>query len=320
MSDVPTSPQSTSSAPARAIMLTVAAVGFITLNDAMAKWLTERYPVGQVLAIRGGLVVLLVWLWATATDRRAALRIRNWPLNLARGGLMACSTFLFVTALALMPITDAIAISFAGPIFATALAAMILGEPVGWRRWNAIAVGFAGVIVMLRPTPELFRIVALFPIGAALIGAFRDIVTRKLGTGGESTVAVLIVSTTIVSFAGLLTLPFGWEPLRLVDLGLFAVTAVLVALAQGLMIEGLRLGEVGLVGPFKYSSLVWALILGLVIWGEIPGVWTWAGASLVVASGLYIWHRETTLIRRRRASEAMTQSETATNLTPRSRT
>ncbi len=287
-----------SDVPARAILLMVTAVGVLTVNDALAKWLTERYPVGQVLAVRGGLVVVLVFAWAMLTGRRHALRIRYWPLNLARGGLMAGSTFLFVTALALMPIADAIAISFAGPIFATALAALLLAEPVGWRRWSAVAVGFLGVIIMVRPTPELFRVIALIPITAALIGALRDIVTRKLGTGGESTPAVLIVSTAIVGFAGLLTLPFGWAPLGLVDAGVFLATAALVGLAQGLMIESLRLGEVGLVGPFKYTSLIWALLLGLVIWGDVPDTWTWGGAALVIASGLYIWRREMTLARR----------------------
>ena len=149
----PALPASGSSAPAKAIIMMVAAAGILTVNDAIAKWLTERYPVGQVLALRGGLVVLLVYCWAVATGRGGVLRVRSWPLNLARGGLMASSTFLFVTSLSLLPIADAIAISFAGPIFATALAALLLAEPVGWRRWSAVAVGFAGVVVMVRPTP-----------------------------------------------------------------------------------------------------------------------------------------------------------------------
>lgn len=295
----PALPASGSSAPAKAIIMMVAAAGILTVNDAIAKWLTERYPVGQVLALRGGLVVLLVYCWAVATGRGGVLRVRSWPLNLARGGLMASSTFLFVTSLSLLPIADAIAISFAGPIFATALAALLLAEPVGWRRWSAVAVGFAGVVVMVRPTPEMFRIVALIPIVAALIGALRDIVTRKMGTGGESTLMVLIVSTAIVGFAGLLTLPFGWVALRPLDFLMFLGTSVLVAFAQGLMIESLKYGEVGLVGPFKYTSLVWAVLLGLVFWGDVPGLWTLAGSLLVIASGLYIWHRETVVGRRR---------------------
>ncbi|SDF14103.1 DMT family transporter [Thalassobaculum litoreum] len=293
----PALPTSGSSAPAKAILMMIAAAGILTVNDAIAKWLAERYPVGQVLAMRGGLVVMMVYGWAIVSGRGSVLRVKSWPLHLTRGGLMAVSTFLFVTSLWLLPIADAIAISFAGPIFATALAALILGEPVGWRRWSAVAVGFAGVVVMVRPTPEMFRIVALIPIVAAFVGALRDIATRKLGTGGESTLMVLIVSTSIVAFAGLLTLPFGWVVPTLPELGLFLVTSVLVAVAQGLMIESLRLGEVGLVGPFKYTSLLWALVLGLVVWGDVPGTWTLAGAALVVVSGLYIWHRETVVRR-----------------------
>ncbi|WP_051244797.1 DMT family transporter [Thalassobaculum salexigens] len=293
----PALPTSGSSAPAKAILMMIAAAGILTVNDAIAKWLTERYPVGQVLAMRGGLVVMMVYGWAIVSGRGSVLRVKSWPLHLTRGGLMAVSTFLFVTSLWLLPIADAIAISFAGPIFATALAALILGEPVGWRRWSAVAVGFAGVVVMVRPTPEMFRIVALIPIVAAFVGALRDIATRQLGTGGESTLMVLIVSTSIVAFAGLLTLPFGWVVPTLPELGLFLITSVLVAVAQGLMIESLRLGEVGLVGPFKYTSLLWALVLGLVVWGDVPGTWTLAGAALVVVSGLYIWHRETVVRR-----------------------
>lgn len=290
-------PASSSSAAAKAIVMMVAAAGILTVNDAIAKWLTERYPVGQVLALRGILVVALVFGWAVASGRLPALRVRSWPLNLTRGGLMALSTFLFVTSLSLMPIADAIAISFAGPIFATALAALLLAEPVGWRRWSAVAVGFAGVVVMVRPTPEMFRMVALIPILAAFIGALRDIVTRKMGTGGESTLMVLIVSTSVVAFAGLLTLPFGWVEPTAAELGLFVLTSALVAVAQGLMIESLKYGEVGLVGPFKYTSLLWALVLGLLVWGDVPGLWTLAGATLVVASGLYIWYRETVVRR-----------------------
>lgn len=292
---LPTTPSATA---AKAILMMVAAAGILTVNDAIAKWLTERYPVGQVLAIRGVLVVALVYGWAVVSRRTPVLRVRSWKLNLTRGGLMALSTFLFVTSLSLMPIADAIAISFAGPIFATALAALLLAEPVGWRRWSAVAVGFAGVVVMVRPTPEMFRMVALIPIVAAFVGALRDIVTRKMGTDGESTLMVLIVSTSVVAFAGLLTLPFGWVVPTPAELGLFVLTSVLVAVAQGLMIESLRYGEVGLVGPFKYTSLLWALLLGLLVWGDVPGPWTWAGAALVIASGLYIWRRETVLRRR----------------------
>ncbi|MDX1432772.1 MAG: DMT family transporter [Gammaproteobacteria bacterium] len=278
----------------------VASSGVLTVNDAMVKWLAQTYPVGQVMSLRGVFVIAVVLVYAYGRRLGGQLRVTNWGLQLARGTLMATSTFLFVTALTLMPIADAIAIAFAGPILATALAALILREAVGWRRWSAVVIGFIGVVIMVRPTPELVRLAALVPLAAALVGAFRDIVTRSMGTGGESTLAILLVSTTVVTLAGLCTIPYGWKPLDVEAIVLFLGSAVLLALAQGLMIESFRLGEVGLVGPFKYTSLVWAVLLGFLVWGDLPGPWTLTGATLVVASGLYIWHRERTLARQSR--------------------
>jgi len=275
----------------------VVASGLLTVQDAMVKWIAQSYPVGQVMTLRGIFVIAIVVLWAMARRRMSELRVTNWNLQLTRGTLMAISTFLFVTGLTLMPIADAIAIAFAGPVIATALAALLLKETIRWRRWTAIAFGFAGVVVMLRPTPELIRLAAVVPLLAALAGAFRDIVTRKMGTGGESTLAIMLVSTSVVTFAGLFTIPFGWAPLEFLDLGLFIVSGLLVGFAQALMIESFRFGEVGLVAPFKYTSLVWAVLLGLLVWGDLPDAWTWVGSALVVGSGIYIWHREVTLAR-----------------------
>ena len=278
----------------------VIASGLLTVNDAIVKWLTQSYPVGQVVTLRGVFVIVVVVSWAAARHRTSQLRVSNWRLQLTRGALMTVSTFLFVTALSLMPIADAIAIAFAGPVIATALAALLLHEPVGWRRWSAIGVGFTGVVIMVRPTPDLIRLVAIVPLLAALVGAFRDIVTRKMGTGGESTLASMLISTSVVTVAGLAAIPLGWS-LRVADLGLFVGSALLVASAQALMIESFRLGAVGLVGPFKYTSLVWAVLLGLLVWGDLPDPWTWVGSTLVVGSGLYIWRRELALAKLRRA-------------------
>lgn len=289
--DVPASAPA-SAAAARAILLMVAAMAVLTVNDAIAKWLTRTVPVGEVLSVRGAMVVGLAVGWAAARGKLRELRVRDWRPHVGRGLLMSASTFLFITALSLLPIADAIAISFAGPIFGTIFGAVLLNERVGWRRWSAVAVGFAGVLVMVRPTPEMLRLAALIPLAAALVGALRDVVTRRLGTGGEPTLAILTISTAVVAVAGLLTLPFGWIALGWTEIGLFVATAALVCVAQSLMIESLRLGEVGLVGPFKYTSLVWAVLLGALVWGDVPGPAIWIGSAVVIASGLYIWYRE----------------------------
>lgn len=299
MSDNPISAPGGSATAIRSIALMLVSSGLLTVNDAIVKWLAQSYPVGQVMSLRGLFVIAIVVAWALARHQTSALRVYNWRLQLTRGGLMSLSTFLFVTALTLMPLADAIAITFAGPILATALAALLLHEAVGWRRWLAVAIGFTGVVMMMRPTPELIRLAAIVPLLAALMGALRDIVTRKMGTGGESTLAILLISTSVVTFAGVLTVPWGWAPVGPIGLALFAASALLVGLAQGLMIESFRLGEVGLVAPFKYASLVWAVFLGLLVWGDLPGPWTWTGAVMVVGSGLYLWRRELTLARTR---------------------
>jgi len=285
-------PLAGSAAPFRAIGLMVASALVLTLNDAIAKWLSATYPVGEIMAVRGAMVIALAVLWSVLRGKSHELRVNRWGPQTARGTLMASSTFLFVTSLSLLPIADAIALSFAGPIFATMLAALLLKEPVGWRRWSAVAVGFVGVLIMVRPAPDLIRWAALIPVLAAFIGAFRDIVTRTMSTGGESTVATLVASTGVVAVAGALTLPWGWQPISLPHLGLFVASAFLVGIAQACMIEAFRWGEVGLVGPFKYTSLVWAVLLGALVWGHLPGPWTLIGATVVVASGLYIWWRE----------------------------
>lgn len=292
MSAPASAPPLAAASPSRAILLMVAAMAVLTLNDAIAKWLTQAVPVGQVLTVRGGLTILAALSWAAATGRLSHLKVRRWRPHLARGALMATSTFLFVTSLSLLPIADAIAISFSGPIFGTMLGALLLGERVGWRRWCAVLAGFVGILVMLRPTPEMIRVAALIPVAAALFGALRDVVTRRMGTGGESTLAIMVFSTAIVTASGLLTLPLGWVALDWRQLGLFALTAVLVFVAQSLMIEALRQGELGLLGPFKYSSYVWAVLLGAAVWGDLPDPWVWVGSAIVIASGLYIWHRE----------------------------
>lgn len=285
--------------PLRSIALMVLSVGLLTLNDATVKWLAQTLPPGEVMALRGMIVVTLACSWVLARGRPAVLRVHVWRLQLARGAMMAASSYLYVTGLPLMPFADTVAVSYAGPIIATVLAAVLLREPVGWRRWSAVAVGFAGVVLMVRPSPGMLRLVAFFPLSAAVFGAARDVVTRRMGTGGESTVAILVVSTGVVTFAGLLSLPWGWVMPRGAQWLLLGCTGVLVALAHSLMIESLRLGEVGLVGPFKYSSLVWAILLGLLVWGDLPDVWTCSGAVLVVGSGLYIFRRELRLARAR---------------------
>lgn len=278
-------------APGRAIACMVAGVLVISVNDAVLKWLAADYPLGQVLFMRGVFALLPVFAIAWIWPGLSVLRVRSPRIQLLRGGLALGSTFLFVSGLKLMPLADAVAMTLAGPLFLTALAVPILREPVGWRRWSAVGVGCLGVLIMVRPGGEAIRLAALLPLGAALAGSLRDLITRRVSTS-ESSLAMLFWTTSFVAGFGLLTLPFAWVTPRPDDLGLLFLTGLLLATAHYLFIEAFRLAEAAIIAPFKYMNLVWAVVIGLIVWGELPEPEVAAGAVLVVASGLYILRRE----------------------------
>ena len=281
----------TSLSPGRGITLTILGGALLTTNDAVLKWLTSDYPVGQLMFIRGLFVFLPVFLIAWRAGGFSLIRINSYRNQSLRAGFAFISGFCFITGISFLPLADALAITFAGPLFTTALAPAMLGEHVGWRRWSAVMVGFVGVVVMLRPGGEVVQWAALFPLGASLAGALRDITTRKMA-GQETSVSIMCFSTVLIVVAGLCTWPFGWAPLVLEDLGLMALSGMLVGGAHYLLIERFQWAEAALLAPFKYTNLIWAVIFGFVIWGDLPDAWTLAGAAFVIACGIYIFRRE----------------------------
>ena len=282
-------------APAVLCMLCGAAV--LTLNDALIKGLTATYPTGELLFIRG----VFVWPWILVFAMRSggltSLRIRNLRGQALRAVCVIASAFLFINGLRHLALADVIAVAFTGPLFITAMAPLVLGEKVGWRRWAAVLVGFAGVIFMLRPGGDVLQWAIVFPLGAAVCGGMRDLITRRI-SGTETTVSVLAVTTTVVLLAGLSTALFSeWVYPKPADIVKFAISGALLAVAHTLMIEAFRRGEATLVAPFKYSSLLWATLFGFLMFGELPNLWTIVGATIIVLSGLYVFRREAQLRR-----------------------
>ena len=276
----------------------VAAGALIALNNAIVKWMTAELSVGEVLFVRGVFVLVPVAVLAWHAGGLASLRMRSPAIQAVRAVLTVSSTFLFMFGLEILPLADCTAVAFAAPFFITALAARFLGERVGWRRWTAIAIGFAGIVVMTRPTGGAARWEVALPLAAAALTAARDVVTRRISTT-ETSVAMLCYTSLGMMLSGLATLPLGWRPVDLTGLGLLAAAGVLFALGHFLVIESYRRAEAGLVAPFKYTELVWATALGLAVWGALPDRWLLAGSVLVIASGLYILRRESRLRRRR---------------------
>lgn len=275
-----------------AVLCMLGGTAVLVMNDAIVKSLAEHYATGQLLFIRGVFVWPWILLFALRTGGLSTLRITNLEGHALRGICVIGSSFLFVNGLRHLTLTDAIAVAFTGPLFITAMAPFVLGERVGWRRWLAVSLGFAGVLFMLRPGGDTLQWAVLFPLGAAVCGGLRDLITRRI-SNTETTVAVLAVTTTVVLLAGLATAPFTeWSGLRSTDLKYFAVSGVLIAIAHTLMIEAFRRGEAALVAPFKYSSLLWGTLIGYLMFGDQPDRWTIVGALIIVAAGTYVLHRE----------------------------
>ena len=283
---------SSSISPVRGIACMVTGGAFLALNSTVVKFLVEDYPPGQIMALRALFVFVIVAAFVWRDGGVATLRIRAPVGQTVRALTLAASTFLMILSVQYLPLGDVFAINHASPLIMTALAAFFLREQVGWRRWMAVMAGFVGVLIMLRPTAAAFQVAALLPLTVAFLSASRDVITRRISATDSST-AIFAVTTTIIFIAGLVLSAFtGWAPLALADLWLFALAALFQGLAHFLMIETFRLAEAKIVAPFKYATILWAFIIGYLFWGDVPDAWILTGGSIVVASGLYILHRE----------------------------
>lgn len=263
----------------------------LTIGDAGTKYLTRDYGVGQVLAFRQGfgLLAMLPYIhWATGWG---ALRVVNGAGVALRAVFFIATTWLIVTSFSLLPLTLVTAVAFSSPVFVVALSTLALGERVGPRRWLAVLAGFTGVLVIVRPGGAGFELALIVPVLAALSSAFRDLATRRLSKS-ETSIGILFWSMLAVTVFSGFTAIGGWDPMTPGALALMAGIGVLNALAHFLMIDSLRLGDASLVAPFRYTSLVWAAILGILIWNDWPDFWTLAGAAIIVAGGVYIIERE----------------------------
>ena len=280
-------------APGLAIVYMVAAGVLITLNNAATKAVAHEVPLGELIFFRGLTAALLIALWLrVGRGSFADLKVRRPWDHFWRGVLMVISMFAFIAGVRAMPLVDVQALVFIGPVLITAMAPFLLSERVGWHRWSAVLVGFAGVVVMLRPGAAGLYWVALLPLASALTSALRDIMTRRM-SAGDTSLAIEFCTQSIVVAAAAATAAAGWVVPAPRDLVLIVLCGVLLTGAHVLTIESLRFAEAVAVAPFRYLMLIWTGLLGFALFGEIPDLWAVLGSALIVASGLYVIHRET---------------------------
>ncbi|MFB9150256.1 DMT family transporter [Roseovarius ramblicola] len=281
------------------VLMVLAMAGF-ALEDMFIKRLADAMPVGQIImAIGLGGAAIFAAICAGQGRRLFSRDLLARPVLLRNTGEMA-GTMCFVTAIALTPLSSASAILQATPLAVTLGAALFLREPVGWRRWSAILVGFAGVLMVVRPGLEGFAPASLFAVGAVIGLALRDLATRAVPAAISSMQLSAYAFATLVP-TGAILLAFGDGPVvpggvQIRDLGLALACGVGAYYA---IVAAMRVGEVAVVTPFRYTRLVFALGIGMLVFAERPDAWTLTGAAVIVASGLYTLMREARLGRRR---------------------
>lgn len=282
----------------RGIAFMLLAVGLFTCMDALVKWLGDTYPVLQIVFFRGLFAFIPLGVFLLRRGSLADLRTKRPFAHLVRAlvGLSALSAFFY--AYTQMPLANVIAISFAAPLFVTALSVPLLGEAVGARRWTAVIVGFVGVLIMVRPDRGVFEPVALIALGGTVCYALVMIFVRGLSrteTSGAIVFYYSVISTILVGTV----LPFIWVTPTLEDFAVLAAVGLVGGMAQLAVTTAFRLANVAVVAPFDYSGMIWAALIGYLVWGDIPGTNVWVGVAIVAASGVYIVRREANLGLRR---------------------
>jgi drug/metabolite transporter (DMT)-like permease len=276
--------------PLRGILFLIASTIVFSIADVITKRLASTLPPPEVAWMRYVTFALVVIPVVLLKGGPALLRSRRPGLQVLRGFGMVGSSLLFIESLPYLPLADATAIFFVSPILIMALSVIVLGESVGWRRWSAAALGFIGVMIVVRPGTGAFQSAALLPMIGASSWAVGAVVTRKIG--GDHAFTTLAYSALVGTLVLSALMPFNWVTPDATEVGLGLCMGVLFAIGHWLIVLAYRHGNASLIAPFSYVQLIWAGSLGYLVFGSIPDAWTITGAGIIALSGLYTAYRE----------------------------
>lgn len=287
-------------------MMTIAMAAFTT-NDALIKSITHDLNIAQIIFLRGlaTAAILAVMAWSYGI-------LREWRLMFSRAvmlrsGFEIGATITYITALSHIDLSIAATILLSLPLAVTFGAWAFFKEPVGWRRWMAIIVGFIGVIIILKPSPEAFVPASLLAVVTVFFTAGRDLTTRRIHAGIPTLLVSLFAGLTNTVFGAALMLPMGgWLPVSAHSALIIIVAACFIIAGYLSIIGAMRTGDISFIAPFRYTSLIFSLSLGYYLFQERPDGYMTLGASLIVASGLYAFYREKQRTREIAASSTQT--------------
>jgi S-adenosylmethionine uptake transporter len=272
------------------ILLMLCGDFLFALNDAMGKWLVASFSVGQVVLIRsvGAFFVLGPMIAHQGTAK--LFRMERLELQVLRVAMTTLDTSLFYAAVVYLPLADVMSFYMAGPIYVAALSHLLLGEKVGWRRWVAILLGFCGVLIMLKPSSAAFSLSSGFALVGSIAFAFAIILNRRLrGTSDTNLVTWQTIGTLLVG--GVLAIG-AWRTPSALDLGAMLLLGIVSCGAHLMITRALKLAPASTLAPLHYTLLLWAVVFGLVFFGDVPSPRILIGSGIVVLAGLFIFHRQ----------------------------
>ena len=277
------------------VMMLVATLLF-TVMDSIAKSLTATYPVQQVIWARYFFQFALMLLLIPRLGIAGLLWTRRPGIHIARGLLLTISTGCMIVAISMVPLADAYTITFTSPFLVTVLSIPLLKERVGWRRWTAVLVGFAGVLIVFRPISEPVHWAMLLPLITAFCFALYQILTRKVSYDLRETAFMMLFYLAWVGTAVMTAIvPAYWQAVAPADWAWMVGMGALGATGHLILIRALTITPASLLSPFIYSQIVWALGIGYVWFDDTPNAWMLIGCTVIVASGLYVFYREALL-------------------------
>ena len=276
------------------LLATIAFMG----NDAMIKSMGQRLPAAQMIVVRGVMAMALIAFvaWRMGVMGRIADIARGWVV--LRAFCEGLGTLIYLAALFKLPLANATAINLSSPMFIALLAMVFLRERVDRARWLAIAAGFAGVLLVIQPSASGFNGYAWLALLATVIYACRDLLTRKVPAVTPSILITLATAAGVWLMAVVVLLVEGWQPMQWRDVGLLGIASVFLSTGYYAVICAMRLGEVSVVAPFRYTSLLWALVLGYLVWGDVPNALAWLGIVLLIGAGIAMIHQQRGATRR----------------------
>ena len=288
----------------KAALFVVVAMSLITTNDAVVKHITEVFNVGQIIFLRGALICVIFAAYMRLRGQAVFQRRSLHRWNLLRAFFELCATLLFMTGLSLLPIAVASTLGFSSPIFLALLAGLILKERVGIERWLVILAGFGGVLLITNPFSASASWAVIFPICCAFFVALRDFAIRFVPGDLPSSQVAFTNAWVVMLGGGLFSLYQGWGEADLTWYLWFIALAIALYSGYLCLIIGSRIGELSFIGPFKYVSIILALVFGYLIWGDKPTLTMLAGAGIIVISGILLLSGE----KRRTRAAALSQA------------